>query len=1114
MLICDLAILLGMRGIHISSSLKKKDLEDMFLTPITNDETNNITIWNEISKHAYIIWLIATQYSEYISIEIKRMFEFKTGHNFPIPLTYISKNPIEKIIAYYYLRGYPIIFPKPSFTEEQKILLVSNTSKRPQLIVTNAGPGTGKTTVANERAHLFKFEGVLLISYTNAAISQNHKRLYQYPKMKGVLGLKDYKKRLNVTTVDSLAGYINGHITEGEDHDSAVTEAINRLKSDSEVFNKFAISGQGLMYNHIVADECQDIDDLRGELLLTLFRILNMRSLVLCGDPRQRIRHRCGKWYSDLWSHKLNEEEQIFNAAHQRPTLTRLQIPDEKEFDRMMNEYADKDEVPLEGNSLLDDIDDMMGGLEISQIPEPPPEVKIDEIPLGISEIPSIPHVYTLLDSNVEITRVGFTSSHRFKNPTLVELANKLSLRRPHIHHELKPHVNTKMVASETPIGFLGLNNGYDDLQLSRIALFIRDVMHIQYKVPYSEIAVITPTLAKDNKISTFAQHLYSVFKSHGIPCYSKVEGSYQPIGIVFSTIHSIKGCEFDYVFALGVSGYPDVFHMIPYSEAESLMYVLHTRARIKIFYISSIDNFKMPRGIEPYHIDRTLKASTPSAHNIKSEKEPSVVSFIVTDICKDFAVQKLLHTNGFHLETDKEENYGRLNTTAPPIPEGVDSRFWGVMCGMMIEVCLTNLYPLCIREFNDRKYQKVAYNQYVTLLQQGEIVKGRHISTGVLIVCDGSINTPNEIEILELQRILKLPIPQLTNQDIFHIGKIYDYIISNSTQSRYVLSNTTSYTLLVLFQDMATEITHKFGTCLGTEIHVSGFKIRGCLDSIHSDYIIEFKTVNRAFEFKDLLQVWLYTLLKRTTMADTRPRIPVLINLQTGDYTVVKSTRNLLQWDYIISAFVQLKIHVDLVTYRMNKLIRCGKYITAPNGDKVNIPYIPPVFPNNTFVVDTEFCGFGRVPEIFDLAVVNLNDPYRSLILPLSISEAGLPFASGWMQCTKERFTTSKTLSEAQNLFFQIIKHNIAIPVTLMYYICKTDISWWPKCIGIDMGKKAREYGLKNGIFAGGSQPPTLSTLYASIATLLETQTHLRIHTALSDSLLLYEMAHLDLLV
>ena len=70
MLLYELALVLGMRGIHITSGLKKKDLEDMFLTPITDKEIDNIRMWNELSKHPHIINLVQTEYVEYIGSEL------------------------------------------------------------------------------------------------------------------------------------------------------------------------------------------------------------------------------------------------------------------------------------------------------------------------------------------------------------------------------------------------------------------------------------------------------------------------------------------------------------------------------------------------------------------------------------------------------------------------------------------------------------------------------------------------------------------------------------------------------------------------------------------------------------------------------------------------------------------------------------------------------------------------------------------------------------------------------------------------------------------------------------------------------------------------------------
>jgi superfamily I DNA/RNA helicase len=146
---------------------------------------------------------------------------------------------------------------------------------------------------------------------------------------------------------------------------------------------------------------------------------------------------------------------------------------------------------------------------------------------------------------------------------------------------------------------------------------------------------VIGPSLTSEtNKTSKYAQKISHIFRTMGVPCKIQSEGSYSRNGVLFSTIQSIKGKEADYVFIFGMDNYPNTFNMIQYEIAESLIYIAHSRARKKIFYmISSEHNIKLPRGV----LESNTQVISGIITTAENEKLPKDTFKNVTDLCKDF---------------------------------------------------------------------------------------------------------------------------------------------------------------------------------------------------------------------------------------------------------------------------------------------------------------------------------------------------------------------------------------------------------------------------------------------------------------------------------------------
>lgn len=825
----ELAFILAWRGISIRSDYKLDKLKEI-AGDVSEDEKKMVFQWKTVAGS-----INTRKYDSYSNVELKGFFEYKTAYSFPIPISILGNKAKSLMMAYYHLKGQPLEWDDVKFTEEQESMLSPNLKG---IYVVNAGPGTGKTTVANERAYRLRKQGVILISYTNAAIKENYRRMRQYPGISKIIGKKNFNKPFNVTTIDSLANWVFGN--KSEDHDQIVQAAIDSLRYNPEGIEKFYIPGRGPRYKQIIVDECQDIDNLRGELIMTFFKLIPGMTLTLFGDPRQRIHDGCGEWYSDLWSTGLYKGQKVG-----------------------------------------------------------------------------------------PVNKVGFTSTYRFLNPLIMPLANKLSSRRPEIHHELIPFESK--INPTAPITLIQLSEQKDENGIISVANYIRDVLHSKYHVSYENIAVIGPSLDRKNRSSEEARRILEIFRDNEIPCYTRSEGAYKPRGVLFSTIHSIKGKEFDYVFLFGMSDYPNTYSMIGYQESESLIYVAHTRARIAMYYFGW-DNFIPPRGIPP---ESVANYEVKQQHINRRRMEPCKKQYNVDSLSQNYNFQKFLTINGYLLEE------------------------------------------------------------------------------------------------IEIKAELK------DDEDI-----------------------------------------------QAEKIECSRFGITGIADEEYADKIIMRKHCSP---------------LKLQLISSLTGK-PVECHLEDRSFTV-QSVRSKYHWQYILPAFIQIDFHVHLVKFRQSIAIEKG--------------LIVPKIESNTFTVDTEFYGLemkGR-SKIFDIGIINLKDPYLSIIQTTKMEGPGLKFASEWIYQPEELFKNSGTIYDVRELF-EIVRHRDEdADVKLIYYMCPTDVQWYNQGKAYDMGPAVKAKALVDGYISSGSQPPRLTDFYGLVSKPLEFQPHIRPHTAISDALILYELIHLGII-
>ena len=786
-------------------------------------------------------------YAHYQAAELKSLLELKTGHAYPLPLN----GDKAKLLKYYADMGFATSWPAKKWTDEQLVCF----GPLEGIVAVNAGPGTGKTSVVNERAYRLRHERVCLLSYTNSAIDEIYRRMHEYP-IRGMLGKRNFSKAITVTTADSLASHLLGQ--DAEDYDSTVKRASS-------------LSSYPYLFSHIIVDECNDIDDLRGNLILNYFRRSGAKSLLLVGDPRQRLSSDAGLWYQSL--------------------LGRVQT-------------------------------------------------------------------------------ISFTYTHRFLNADILALTNSLSRRRPQIHHELQnisPGLGG-MTACELVIS----------PNLAALAEFSRN----------KDIAVIGPSMSGNNRTSLLARRIYEGFKQHGVSCYwGTSSGSYSPRGVMFSTIHSAKGKEFDFVILFGMSNFPAMF---PFSEPESCVFVAHTRARLRIIYISD-SWFAPPLGVENRYISR-LSVSLPiRAAEVARTWQPH--KFLAQDVANDRNFAKLVSANGLSLRKSK-------------------------LCD------LRNGQPRCLEEIFGWPQLGAA----AELVSESEFF--RRVRLGEL--CCGFDDD----------------------------GKLYcvEILPSNTELS-------------------AEAIRSAFALPLGAETSAERDQIANICGTLHWTHVSEPHGL---------------VLASQTCVVACNEWFAWICALALGKKAIVATGTQILElesdqpksrWLHAIAAYSQIRLTIE----------KLACLASQPNPE-LNAKLA--TWSQTAFLCDTEFAR-----TLFDVAAVNVGDPYRSIVQRVRTYD--LDFATKWLSVSEQTMREAAELEDVYDNFCSIEPPKGGV---MYYFVCSRDVEWCPGRIAVNLAQAAKRAALRSGYLISGNCPK-LTDLYEHLCDPLEWQTHLRPHTALSDALMLYEL-------
>lgn len=662
----------------------------------------------------------------------------------------------------------------------------------------------------------------------------------------------------------------------------------------------------------------------------------------------------------------------------------------------------------------------------------------------------------------------SLSRSHRFATQSLLNLHNDLSSHRPNLH--------VALTGPDLPIGtkMQGYNTFGTEEGLILFVSHFKEHYLVGQGIPLSEVVIVTPSIEADNQTSKSSQRLCAILKSFQIPCYTRAEGNFQPNAVLMSTIHGVKGREFKIVILFAMSGYPGKFP-IPFDTANSLIYVAHTRAKSEIIYLYN-DILTLPRNVSTNHVEHQLLQNVktiPSPPDIRSR------SLSVTQICQDHGWSKLVETNRY---------VASAGTVIPGNPKLFkfieDPRLMGILADLVIKTLLIGRHVDIFQRLKENKYQWVTEREYLDYIRNGMATQGQS-QTHVLLIRD-RVNSISREELTAFQDIMAREIQELTWEDWIMLTQISDLIQSGSANARFDFRDTrkpTGVFPLESFMTVALWIQEKYGNHAIADHQVRCGRGIGVLDVVTESTLIELKCVQKV-ENEHRWQSLIYNCWL------DRPRDTVIVyNLLDGQIEEVKSPQHWTLWRWLSDAFIRLKNQTDMCIQRQNHLS------------------IHPDVPKNVYTVDTEFGGCG----IFDFAMINLDNPFASIIQPIKSRD---PFAPLWVVDHNPVWSM-----ENAKILFQEARNNIddlfedIFGSKCLYYMGKED-RIIPEQHGlecVDVGEKIHRLGEKIGVFLSSNKTAKLGRLYDILVEPIDLHGDVILeHTAVSDALILYDLVHL----
>jgi hypothetical protein len=175
-----------------------------------------------------------------------------------------------------------------------------------------------------------------------------------------------------------------------------------------------------------------------------------------------------------------------------------------------------------------------------------------------------------------DVKHLSLSITHRFKTAKMLGLANAISAKRPEIHVKLATETD---IDDETPPYYLKVRH------MSEIDEIIDKIKSYGSKHGYSKIAIIAPSLNRQNKSSVAVRTFITALEVNGIMRANHGENNYISNGIFVGTINASSGREYDLVFLVGFSGFPETYRHVSHDAGgQFALCSVHSRVETNVY--------------------------------------------------------------------------------------------------------------------------------------------------------------------------------------------------------------------------------------------------------------------------------------------------------------------------------------------------------------------------------------------------------------------------------------------------------------------------------------------------------------------------------------------------
>jgi hypothetical protein len=961
----ECCFILNLRGKGTKTAMPIAELYEMVLSSGGITETENSLLSSYITPPPEIYeryksegWHNKTYdtIKNMADLEAKKYGVFYTPHH----TTEASSLKIARLLFFFQIKEVKLVLKSVSLSRSQLLVL----NQEEGIIVVNSGPGTGKTETAAHKAAKLMNDGVLVVSFTNAAVNNFMSRLLGIVSDISEISKKP-GKNIWLSTIDSIAKIIAPAGQRNTDFELIVDSAVRDIDRFGNIFLK--TDGTPL-YRHMIVDEGQDVKNGYFKFLIESYKRWGFKSLTIIGDPKQRLDIGAGGVYQQMLVSGNEAEESV--------------------------KYIGTLERPL--------------------------VIKYDE-------------------------------TYRFENPILLELCNILSADRPEIHAELKFSAEGRM----EPVKLQKY------AKVEEVASDI--IVRVQAGLSPSKIAIISPITEKAGPIKTKLDSLCEMLAVNEIMTSSEIQAD----SIYKTSIQSVKGLEFDYVYFIGASGFPSYMNQTyqDVNDGKSMNFVANTRARKLITYLT--DETMRPPMLVPDNL--TVGGA---AKEMTFRREIYPITIKTNDIsASDYA--KFYKHNMLQIVREEVASFLPVEYAQYEIISAI----LAMRKGKSVFSKGVNLLPT---------------NKYSEHSRRGDIYDMCHIVED------------------------KVFAPDIYHSDLLRLcaehGYDYNDISMHKLFKKCFTGRESNISAMEEINDVLMKVSRLFGAYTYSEedesgeVHVAGEAYVTREMSVVRQIVIKERIWASALRNSSVIVIFTENIYLASLVKKKNPNMNVyMVGLETGKIMKIQLfPHSIKQLQYMVKSLFSITVHIKLERGR-------GRYSIA-NAD-MRRPW---------YFVDTEFkprC-YRKSGTVYDIALINGYDPYASTCSYIRCEQGFFqPYHSGELEYldlmgapTAEQFYNffSSIVGEMRPLvWYFAAKHDVAI----LYEFHEAYDNVRSSTLKEDWEMREQyegeriDYGFDFKNARVGNGRGTLEELYEKVTlSKVSSYKHIFLHTAVPDTLLLKE--------